>query len=122
MSFVESSLLSNLDMISRDQANAVNYGVVKVDDAGVIQMYNRWESEMAGFSPATTEGKNFFTQIAVCTNNRLFFGRFKDGVAKGDLDVEFNYTFTYKMRPTNVGIRLYRHKPSRTNWVFVTKK
>jgi len=122
MSFVESSLLSNLDMLSRDQANSTPYGVVKVDDAGVVQLYNRWESDMAGVAPTAAEGKNFFTQVAPCTNNRLFFGRFKDGVSKGELDAEFNYTFTYKMRPTNVSIRLFRHRNSRTNWVFVTKK
>jgi photoactive yellow protein len=122
MSFVEPSLMSSLDVLSRDQANAIPYGVVRVDDAGVVQLYNRWESEMAGVAVATAEGKNFFTQVAPCTNNRLFFGRFKDGVAKGELDAEFNYTFTYKMRPTNVSIRLFRHPSSRTNWVFVAKK
>jgi photoactive yellow protein len=46
-------------------------------------------------------------------------GKFKDGVAKGALDTEFNYTFTYKMKPTNVAIRLYRHAATGTNWVFV---
>jgi photoactive yellow protein len=66
-------------------------------------------------------GKNFFTQVAPCTNNRLFFGRFKDGVSAGELDTEFNYTFTYKMKPTNVVIRLLRDGSS-TNWVFVAKR
>jgi hypothetical protein len=47
------------------------------------------------------------------------FGTFKDGVPKAELDSEFNYTFTHKMEPTNVQIRLYRHVPSATNWVFV---
>jgi photoactive yellow protein len=122
MSFVEPSVMSSLDVLSRDQANAIPYGVVRVDDSGTVQLYNRWESEMAGVAVATAEGKNFFTQVAPCTNNRLFFGRFKDGVAKGELDAEFNYTFTYKMRPTNVSIRLFRHASSRSNWVFVTKK
>lgn len=71
---------------------------------------------------SAAQGKNFFTEVAPCTNNRLFFGRFKQGVAKGVLDVEFDYTFTYKMRPTNVTIRLYRDGALRKNWVFVTRK
>jgi photoactive yellow protein len=77
---------------------------------------------MAGVAPDAAEGKNFFTQVAPCTNNRLVFGRFKEGVGKGELDAEFNYTFTYKMKPTNVTIRLLRHAPSRSNWVLVSKK
>ena len=60
---------------------------------------------------SAAEGRNFFTQVAPCTNNRLMFGKFKDGVSKGELDSEFNYTITYKMKPTNVQIRLYRHAP-----------
>jgi len=76
---------------------------------------------MAGVPVPSAMGKNFFTQVAPCTNNRLFFGRFKDGVSAGELDTEFNYTFTYKMKPTNVVIRLLRDGSS-TNWVFVAKR
>jgi len=122
MSFVDPGFISSIATLSRDAANHAPFGIVKVDDAGVIQLYNKWESDMAGVAPAAAEGKNFFTQVAPCTNNRLVFGRFKEGVGKSDLDAEFNYTFTYKMKPTNVTIRLLRHAPSRTNWVLVTKK
>jgi photoactive yellow protein len=122
MSFVEPGFISSLESLSRNSADATPFGVVKVDDAGVVQLFNRWESEMAGVAINAAEGRNFFTQVAPCTNNRLVFGRFKDGLAKGELDAEFNYTFTYKMKPTNVTIRLLRHAPSKSNWVFVTKK
>lgn len=119
MSFVPSQFLSQIPGVDRSSADAQPFGIVQVDDQGVIKLYNRWESEMAGVPVSAAEGRNFFTQVAPCTNNRLMFGKFKDGVAKGDLDSEFNYTFTYKMKPTNVQIRLYRHAPSATNWVLV---
>lgn len=122
MSFVPSSVLESLGSMNRASADSQGFGVVQVDDQGTIQLYNKWESELAGVSAAAAEGKNFFTQIAPCTNNRLVFGKFKDGLAKGELDTEFNYTFTYKMKPTNVMIRLVRHKPTQTNWVFVALK
>lgn len=115
-------ILYNLGYISRDQADGANFGIVKVDDQGQILLYNRYESELAGVPVATAEGKNFFTQVAICTNNRLFYGKFKDGVASGHLDVSFNYVFTYKMKPTNVIIQLYRDQASSTNWIFVKKK
>lgn len=119
MSFVPSTFLSDIPAVDRSQADNQPFGIVQVDDAGVIKLYNKWESEMAGVPVASAEGRNFFTQVAPCTNNRLMFGKFKDGVAKGELDSEFNYTFTYKMKPTNVQIRMYRHAPSSTNWVLV---
>ncbi|MBK6605022.1 MAG: photoactive yellow protein [Leptospiraceae bacterium] len=115
-------ILYNLGHLSRDQADNANFGIVKVDDQGQILLYNKYESDLAGVPVASAEGKNFFTQVAICTNNRLFFGKFKDGVTSGHLDSSFNYVFTYKMKPTNVMIQLYRDQATSTNWIFVKKK
>lgn len=120
-SFVPANILQSAASISRQEADACDFGIVKVDDTGVIQLYNRYEADLAGVAPSEAEGKNFFTQIAPCSNNSLFFGTFKKGVAAGNLNVTFPYTFTYKMKPTNVNIHLYRCSASNTNWIFVKK-
>ncbi|WP_291132466.1 PAS domain-containing protein [Erythrobacter sp.] len=122
MSFVTAEIDSGLATLSREAADAADFGIVKVDDEGKIELYNKYEAELAGVTPAAAEGRNFFTEIAPCTNNKLFHGRFKSGVEADELDTEFNYTFTYKLRPTNVAIRLKRDKESKSNWVFVKKK
>jgi photoactive yellow protein len=119
MSFVPDHFIDQLSTLSRHDADAQQFGIVQVDDAGVIKLYNKWESDLVSVPVASAEGRNFFTHVAPCTNNRLVFGKFKDGVSADHLDTEFNYTFTYKTKPTNVLIRLLRHKMSRTNWVFV---
>ncbi len=119
MSFVPQSFLEQLADVDRQAADAQPFGVVQVGDDGTVRLYNRWESELSGVAVSTAEGRNFFTQVAPCTNNRLVSGKFKDGMQKGVLDAEFNYTFTYKMRPTNVAIRMYRHPATGTNWLFV---
>lgn len=119
VSFVSNDFKKKLGNLSRSDADAADFGIVKVDENGKILLYNKFESELAGVPVEKAEGRNFFTDVAVCTNNRIFFGRFKDGVGKGELDVTFNYVFTYKMKPTNVVIHLYHDKASSTNWVFV---
>ena len=121
MSFVSTDVINSLGRMDRSSADNQPFGVVQVDDDGVIKMYNKWESDMAGVSVSDAEGKNFFTQVAPCTNNRLVFGKFKQGVQGDELDKEFNYTFTYKMKPTNVVIRLLRDSAN-NNWVFVSKR
>jgi photoactive yellow protein len=122
MSFITPEFLQSLPSLSRVEADAQIFGLIKVNDVGLILLFNKVESELASIPVAQAEGKNFFTQVAPCTNNRLFYGRFKDGVAQNQLDVEFDYIFTYRMRPTQVKIRLYRHLPSQTNYVFVLRK
>jgi len=122
MSFVPGHILEQLPQMNRSDFDAQSFGVVQVDDAGVIKLYNKYESDLVSVPVSSAEGRNFFTQVAVCTNNRLVFGKFKEGVAAGRLDHEFNYTFTYKTKPTNVQIHMYRHNASRTNWVFVASR
>tara|TARA_Y100001933_G_C18976695_1_gene554907 strand:- start:49 stop:462 length:414 start_codon:yes stop_codon:yes gene_type:complete len=119
--FVPGELFNMLGNLSRADADACDFGVVKVDDSGRILLYNRYQSELGGVPVPSAEGKVFFTQIAPCTNNALFFGTFKKGVAAGALNVCFPYTFTFKMKPTNVKVHMYRDQASGTNWVFVAR-
>ena len=111
--------ISELQQQLADQAPV---GIVEVDDTGIIQIYNRYESELAGVSKENAIGKNFFLEVAPCTNNRLFLGTFKSGVQSGSLDKKFNYTFTYKMKPTPVVIHLFRDGNTSRNFVFVKRR
>lgn len=121
-SFAGAERLQSLSSMTREQIDALDFGVVQVDDAGVIKLYNRYESELAGLAPQAVEGKNFFTQVAPCTNNDIFYGTFRKGLDERDLNVLFLYTFTYKIAPTNVKVHLYRDAASATNWILVKKR
>jgi photoactive yellow protein len=103
-----------------EQLNGANFGIIQIDDDGVVQFFNAYESELSGVDPDDAEGNNFFTQVAPCTNTLLFRGRFKKGVRRGELDETFSYTYTYKMRPTLVDVRLYRDEAGH-NWIMVQK-
>lgn len=118
MKVIEDEVAARLPEMSREQLNALDVGVIKVDDEGVIELFSEVETAFSGVRPEAAEGRNFFTRIAPCTNNRLFYGRFKKGVKAGELDHSMPYTYTYKMRPTNVRIRLYRHPETQTNWII----
>ncbi|MCG6146379.1 PAS domain-containing protein [Leptospira bandrabouensis] len=117
--FIDTNTLGKLGTLTQTEADAAPFGIVKVDNNGKILLYNKYESELANVPIQTAVGKNFFTEVAICTNNRIFYGRFKEGMINGDLDIAFNYVFTYKMKPTNVVIHLYHDKSSDSNWIFV---
>lgn len=106
---------------SEEKLNEAPFGIVRLDDDGIVEFYNRYESELSGVEPSDAVGQNFFTQLAPCSNNHLFQGRFKKGVRTDDLDERFTYTFTYKMRPTLVDVRLYRDEAGQ-NWVMIHKR
>ena len=101
-----------------DELDRANFGIVRVDDEGTVLFYNKHEAENAGVRPEDARGKNFFTGVAPCSNNRIFRGRFKKGMMKGTLDEAFTYTFTYKMSPTLVDIRMLRDEEA-NNWIVI---
>lgn len=121
-SFASADDLKNIAGMSRTQIDQLDYGVIEVESDGKIKLYNKYESELAGVKVSDAEGKNFFKEIAPCTNNSLFFGTFKEGVEKKDLNHFFLYTFTYKMKPTNVNVHLYHDKDTGKNMILVKKK
>ncbi len=120
---IPGGILAKISQLTQDMADAAaEVGIVEVDELGVIKIYNKYESDLAGVARANAVGKNFFLEVAPCTNNRLFMGTFKSGVQSGNMDKKFNYTFTYKMKPTPVEIHLYRDAQSGRNLIFVKRR
>jgi photoactive yellow protein len=118
--FEDDDLAAKLRHADEDQLDNAPFGIIKVDDEGTVEFFNQYESDLSGMDPDEVTGRNFFTQVAPCTNNRLFRGRFKKGVRRGELDETFTYTYTYKMRPTLVDVHLFRDEVG-NNWITVQK-
>lgn len=118
LDFDDPDLIQKLHRYSDDELDRANFGIVRVDDEGTVLFYNKHEAENAGVRPEDARGKNFFTGVAPCSNNRIFRGRFKKGMMKGTLDEAFTYTFTYKMSPTLVDIRMLRDEQA-NNWIVI---
>lgn len=121
LAFDDEDVGEKLRHASEDELNEAPFGIIRVDDEGIVQFYNRYESTLSGFAPEEAVGQNFFTKLAPCSDNPLFMGRFKRGIRDDDLDERFTYTFTYKMRPTLVEVRLYRDQAG-NNWLMIQKR
>ena len=86
--------------------NVLPFGVVKMDFKGNILEYNMAEAELTGTDPAWAVGKNFFGEVATCTNTPAFYGAFAEGVKKGFLNAVFNYSFTHCEVPVRVRVHM----------------
>jgi len=119
--FVPNDLLGRLDTLKNQDIDALGFGAIKLDRQGKILAYNAYESKLTGVKPETALGRNFFTEVAPCTNVREFGGAFREGVASGTLSKIFRYTFDYNMTPTKVTVTLHYDKKEDVAWVFVRK-
>ncbi len=119
--FNSKDLEAKLDTITQKDMDQLSFGAVEVDKNGKILRYNKTEGEITGRDPKETIGKNFFKEVAPCTDSLEFSGKFTKGVESGSLDTMFEYTFDYKMRPTKVKVHLKKTPKSNTYWIFVKR-
>jgi photoactive yellow protein len=82
------------------------YGIIVVDESGRILYYNAREEQISGRDRETVLGKNFFKEVAPCTQVREFHGRFEEAMREMGLVASFNFTFPFPDRPREVEISL----------------
>ncbi|GAB6195112.1 photoactive yellow protein [Lysobacter xanthus] len=120
--FEQDDIANVLSALTDDQIDSLAFGMITLDRNGTVLQYNAAEGAITGRDPKATLGKNFFKDVAPCTNTPEFFGRFRNGVDAGDLNVMFEYTFDYNMAPTRVRVHM-KNAPGSADkfWVLVKR-
>ena len=101
--------------------NGLAFGAIQLDADGNILQYNAAEGDITGRDPKAVIGKNFFKDVAPCTDSKEFSGRFKEGVKNGDLNAMFEYTFDYQMQPTKVKVHMNKALAGDSYWILVKR-
>ncbi len=117
LSFLAISL-PNLDALDETQRNQLPFGVIGLSPENLVEVYNSTESRLAGLSAASVLGTNFFLVTAQCMNNFMVAQRFEDGI---EIDAEFAFVLTFRMRPTPVRLRLLKGSSTRRHYVLVQR-
>jgi photoactive yellow protein len=109
----------SIDRMSETELDALPFGAIRLDRDGKVLSYNAAESKLTGRDPQRVIGRNFFTEVAPCTNVQEFAGRFREGVANRKMHVIFPYRFDFEMAPRDVTITLFYSDQTECAWVFV---
>lgn len=97
------------------------FGAIQLDGNGKILQYNAAEGDITGRDPNSVIGKNFFTDVAPCTDSKEFRGRFEEGVKSGEMNTMFEYVFDYQMKPTKVKVHMKKALVGNSFWIFVKR-
>lgn len=100
--------------------DALPYGVVRLDPANRVISYNRVEADIARRPPTAVMGRNFFEEVAPCTNVRELAGWFErvrsEGVNASDkLEFVFEFSFGRQL----VDIRLLYEAETETSTLLI---
>lgn len=118
MNFDSPTLLNDLETATPAALDAAEFGIIRMNHDGETLAYNAYESRLSGLSSDGVLGKNFFTQVAPCTNNFMVAERYRE---PGALDDLLAYVFTYKMKPTKVRLRLLKRAGAAEQYLAVVK-
>lgn len=121
VSFGSEDIENSLANMDDSKLNDLAFGAIQLDKDGKIIQYNAAEGDITGRDPKSTIGKNFFREVAPCTDSKEFRGRFNEGVASGNLNTMFEYVFDYQMKPTKVKVHMKKSLSGDSYWVFVKR-
>jgi photoactive yellow protein len=118
----DSAVLTKIDDLTPAELDALPFGAIQLDRDGKILQFNEYEANLSNRRAPDTVGWNFFGDVAPCTNVREFHGRFIEGIARGELEVSFDFRFAFRQAPRDVRVTLFYSAPTATVWVFVEER
>jgi photoactive yellow protein len=121
VAFGKTDIENVLARMNEADLNQLAFGAVEVDRTGKVLKYNATEGAITGRDPKAMIGKNFFTEIAPCTNRPQFKGVFDKGVREDNLNTLFEYVFDHQMKATRVKVHMKRAISGGSFWIFVKR-
>ncbi|QOY96722.1 photoactive yellow protein [Massilia sp. UMI-21] len=121
IAFGKDDIDNKLTNMSAKQIDDLAFGAIQLDADGKILRYNEAEAQITGRQASAVIGKNFFHDVAPCTNTPRFKGIFDAGVRTSTLNTMFEYVFDYKMNPTKVKIHMKKAISDGSYWIFVKR-
>lgn len=96
--------------LTASEIDALPFGYVALAPDGTIRKYNRYEADLARRDPQQVLGKNFFREVAPCTQVQEFEGRFRRFVddENGEPHLSFDFEFGFEHGTQKVRIGLVR--------------
>ncbi len=103
------ALLKRIEEMGRDEIDALPVGIITLDLDGTILRYNQTEAGYSRRHAPAQIGRNFFRDVAPCTQERAFRERFDRLAAPGGHGaVEFDYRFRFPWGTERVLISFMR--------------
>jgi photoactive yellow protein len=105
--------------LTPEEYDALPYGIIELDDQGVVRAYNSTEGRRARRDAADVIGLNFFRDVAPCARVQEYEGQFRQLVNSEKSFAELSCTYPFQHGAERVHIVMLR---SYRGWVLVVSK
>jgi photoactive yellow protein len=94
--------------LDKEELNKLPFGVIELNRNGEIIAFNQAEASLSRRAQTEAIGKNFFSEIAPCSNVKEFHGRFEEFLDSDNLSERFDYAYYFGADVVNVQITFLR--------------
>jgi photoactive yellow protein len=117
---MENVTAADLSRMTEEELDALPFGAIKLSPRGTVISYNATEGRLTGRTRERVLGRNFFIDVAPCTDVQEFRGRFVELAKESEMSIfhEFSFEFPF-VPPLTVKITLLRDRGDKSIWVLV---
>jgi photoactive yellow protein len=102
----------SIPALSVEERDDLPYGVIELDADGKILAFNNAEERQSRQSAQNVIGKNFFRDVAPCTQVKEYAGRFKEFLTSDKPSTQFSFTYVLPHGRFPIHIMLVRARRS----------
>lgn len=116
--FNDPDLFEHLNELTEEGQDSLNFGMLGLDLQSNVNFYNRYEERCSGLSRDRVIGRHCFLDVAPCMNNFLVAERVEH---ERPLNAIIPYVLTFRMRPTNVRLRMLCAMEISQRWILISR-
>jgi photoactive yellow protein len=114
--------IESLALLSREVADYLPFGFIRLDAGGIVLEYNTAESALSGLPRQGVIGRNFFRSVAPCTCVEQSEGKVREMIAsKRVARDQISFLFKFPGRVTMVNLTM-TYDPARNEVVLLIRK
>lgn len=99
-------MLDDLSNLTPVEIDSLPFGYIALAPDGAIRKYNRFEADLARKDPQEVLGRNFFREVAPCTQVQEFEGRFRDFASGTSPEPALAFDFEFRFRHGTQAVRI----------------
>jgi len=111
-----------LETFGGDDFDRLPFGVIELDEDGIVLSYNKAEAELSGLDAKRVVGRDFFNSVAPCANVNAFAGKYRELIsANVTARIQLDFVFVFEDGEIIVDIVILFNKLTRTSLILVKK-
>ncbi|MEZ5856430.1 MAG: PAS domain-containing protein [Hyphomicrobiaceae bacterium] len=119
--FETPKLAAAVEMLTATELDALPFGVIGIDTAGHVRVFNKTEAVQSGYGDRPSIGEALYSQVAPCMDNHFFKGRIEKARSNGTLDLRFSFVGDFNDRNRELTVRVQSASDGGT-WIFHERK